>query len=247
MKPIRVLQDPTPGLAEYLDTVDNANWNEFCSHDAGASLRELRDALATNQHGLCAYCEIEIADPRRQVEHVIPRSDAAVGNQLALDVTNMVACCMGGTRAYESEDYFLAPIRDNMSCGQAKDDQQDDAFIDPRTLPPLPSLVRVSDNGLIEVDEEACQTAGVEPGHVARTIEILNLNAQRLRLARAKWRSDLVEAVQRAGDSNRIVAWLRTVLTPDAEGRLPRFFTTTRCYFGPLGEGVLEQQPQAWI
>ena len=249
MKPIRVLEDPPAGLAEYLDSVDNANWNEFCSHNVGASLRELRDTLAANQHGLCAYCEIEISGSGRQIEHVIPRSDIAVGKQMALDVANMIACCMGGTveLEHESEDYFQRPIRDNMSCGQAKDNRQDDAFIDPRTLPALPPLVRVSANGPIEVDEEACQTVGVEPGHVTRSIEILNLNAERLWLARAKWRSDLVDAVQRAGDPNRTVAWLRTVLTPDADGRLPRFFTTTRCYFDPLGEGVLEQQPQAWI
>ena len=35
MKRIRVLQDPTPGLAEYLDAVDNASWEEFGAHNAG--------------------------------------------------------------------------------------------------------------------------------------------------------------------------------------------------------------------
>ena len=56
MKRIRVVADPTPGLGEYVDSVDNANWEEFRSHDAGASLRELRETLTRNQHGLCAYC-----------------------------------------------------------------------------------------------------------------------------------------------------------------------------------------------
>lgn len=55
MKTIRKLNAPTPGLAEYLNAVgDNANWNEFRSHNAGAAYRELRDALIQNQHGLCA-------------------------------------------------------------------------------------------------------------------------------------------------------------------------------------------------
>lgn len=37
MKRIGTVPDPTPGLGEYLDSVDNANWEQFCSHDAGAS------------------------------------------------------------------------------------------------------------------------------------------------------------------------------------------------------------------
>lgn len=126
MKRIQALADPTPGLRDYLDAVDNANWVEFCSHDAGASLSELHETLLRNQHGLCAYCEIDIKEPRRQIEHVIPRSDDAVGNQRALDISNMVACCLGGTkqvyglREHDREDYFRRPVPANMSCGQAK-------------------------------------------------------------------------------------------------------------------------------
>ena len=253
MKRIGVVPDPTPGLGEYLDSVENANWEEFRSHDAGASLRELRGTLARNQHSLCAYCEIEIKEPRRQIEHVIPRSGDAAGEQRALDIANMVACCMGGTvpvaspQGQERDDYFRTPVRDNMSCGQAKGNRRDEAFLEPRELPEYPSLVRVRDNGLLEVDHGACQAAGVRPDRVGRTIEILNLNAERLQLARQKWRSDLVEAAQRAGEADRMIAWIRAVLTPDRDGGLSRFFTTSRCYFGPEAERILDEQPRAWI
>ena len=253
MKRIRALADPTPGLREYLDSVDHANWIEFCSHDAGASLRELRETLLRNQHGLCAYCEIEIKGPRRQIEHVIPRSDDAVGNQRALDISNMVACCMVGTvpvaglEEHEREDYYRRPLADNMSCGQAKGSQNDAEFIDPRTVPAVPSLVRVGANGLLEVDDNACQAAGVVPERVTRTIEILNLNAERLQSARRKWRLALIEAAQRAGDADRMIAWIRAVLIPDDYSRLPRFFTTSRCYFDPVAERVLDEHPRAWV
>ena len=253
MKRIRALTDPTPGLREYLDSVGNANWDEFCSHHAGASLREIRATLLRNQHGLCAYCEIDIKEVSRQIEHVVPRSDAAVGGQRALDISNMLVCCLGGTKTVhelgedEREDYHRHPVPDNTSCGQAKGNRNDEAFIDPRTLPALPSLVRVGNDGLVEVDTDACQTAGVGPDRAARTIEILNLNAERLQLARQKWRNDLVEAAQRAGEAGRMIAWIRAVLTPDLDGRLSRFFTTSRCYFGPVAERILDEQPQAWI
>lgn len=254
MKRIRAVRDCTPGLGDYLDSVDNANWVEFCSHDAGASLRELQETLLRNQHGLCAYCEIEIREPRRQIEHVIPRSDDAVGNQRALDISNMVACCLGGTkqvyglREQDRDDYFRRPVPANMSCGQAKTNLSEDAFVDPRTLPEFPSLVRVGANGLLEVDDDACQATGVVADRVSRTIDILNLNAERLQLARQKWRGALVEAAHRAGgDAAKLHAWIRAVLTPDDDSRLPRFFTTSRCYFGPLGERVLDVHPRAWV
>ena len=245
MKTIRKLNAPTPGLAEYLNAVgDNANWENFRSHNAGAAYRELRDALIQNQHGLCAYCEIEIKEWRRQVEHVIPQSS---DRTKSLDIANMVACCLGGTRPMRDEDHYRMPVKHNLSCGQTKGNQIDKNFLDPRILPALPSLMRVIDNGLIEADENACQRAGFFPDHVTRTIEILNLNAERLRLAREKWWNDLVDRSGQIDDSDMMSDWIRAVLIPDENDQLDPFFTTSRCYFGPLGERVLARQPQPWI
>ena len=113
--------------------------------------------------------------------------------------------------------------------------------------------MRVIDNGLIEADKNACQTVGFLPDQVTRTIEILNLNAERLRLAREKRWNGLEEElgqIDDLGDSDMVNNWIRSELTPDEDDRLVAFFTTTRSYFGTfssLAEHVLEQQPQAWI
>ena len=32
-----------------------------------------------------------------------------------------------------------------------------------------------------------------------------------------------------------------------ANGRLRRFFTTSRSYFGPIAEQVLDEPPRAWV
>ena len=254
MKTIRALNNPTPGLVGYLNAVGStANWEDFRSHNSGASYRELRDALTQNQHGLCAYCEIEIKGRRRQIEHVIPQSS---DKTKALDIANMVASCMGGTVSVSDEDHYRMPLRHNMSCGPAKGNQNDENFIDPRILPVLPSLIRVIDNGLIEADKNACQLAGFLPDHVTRTIEILNLNAERLRLAREKRWNGLEEELKQIEeelgkiDDQKINAWIRSELTPDEDDRLVSFFTTTRSFFGTFsatGERVLAQQPQTWI
>ena len=243
MKKIRKLNTPTSGLAEYLAAVgDDANWDEFCSHSSStASLRELKNALIQNQHGLCAYCETEIGGWLSQVEHVIPQSDNRLGKAKALDIANMVACCLGGTRSESGLGRRGMP-----TCGQAKRNLNDENFIDPRILPALPSLTRVSDDGEIEADENACQMAGFLPDHVTRTIDILKLNERRLRLAREELWNDLEEESGQI-DYDMRDAWMRSVLVPDDDGRLSPFFTTTRSYFGPVAEHVLGQQPQTWI
>ena len=258
MKAIRELNKPTPGLAAYLDAVgDGANWDGFRSHNAGASYSKLIEKLADIQHRLCGYCEINLIQLDRQIEHVIPRADPQLGASKEVDITNMIACCKGGTSSVfasseriRDEDRYLEPVRGNVSCGQTKGDRNEVDFLDPRKLPALPSLTKVLVNGRIEVDEEACKSEGIPAARVTHTIEILNLNAERLRLAREAWRNDLVERsgqIADPDDPSKIDVWIRTVLTPDENGRLEQFFTTTRSYFGPLAERLLKQQPQVWI
>ena len=259
MKTIRKLNDPAPGLSDYLSSVgDDTDWDEFRSHDSGRSYKQLRNALAENQHGLCAYCEVGTGE-RKQIEHVIPRSDPQQGKERELDVANMVVCCMGGTvpesglndAGYGGRHRKRGSHK--VSCGQAKGDRNEDGFIDPRTLPAAPSLARVWENGRLEADESACISAGFRSDHMTRTIEILNLNSERLRLAREKRWNDLTELSEDIEDDpDEIRKWVRSVLTPDENGRLLPFFTTSRCYFesligGPLSEGILAEVPQEWI
>ena len=37
------------------------------------------------------------------------------------------------------------------------------------------------------------------------------------------------------------------VLMPDEDGNLASFFTTARCYFHPIGERILAEDPHTWI
>ena len=63
MKRIRERNKPTPGLAKYLVAVgNNANWDRFRDHNAGASYNELIEELSDVQHGLCGYCEINLVE-----------------------------------------------------------------------------------------------------------------------------------------------------------------------------------------
>ncbi len=249
MKRIRTLDEPTPGLADYLDCEGAmASWEGFRSHWAGAAYRELIETLQTLQHGLCGYCEIDVTEQDRQVEHVVPQSDPQRGAARALDAANLIACCKGGTSVTDDDDRRRPPVKRNRTCGEAKGDSRNGDFIEPRSLPALPSLTRVRPDGRIEADQEACAAEDVDAGKVNRTIAILGLNVERLRLAREKrWRALNDNWRQYHDDPQLMTNAARMELLPDVDGNLPGFFTTSRSYFAPLGESILAADPRAWI
>lgn len=135
----------------------------------------------------------------------------------------------------------------NESCGQAKADQWWGEFLDPRRLPPAAPMLRVREDGCIQSDDDACSAAGFGAEDARRSIETLNLNANRLRHARRRLWDDLVDVSAGVVNETGMTTWIRTVLTPDERDRLAPFFSTSRSYFGRAGERILAQQPQEWI
>ena len=252
MKRIRRFKGPIPGLAEYKrQAQDRAAWEGYRHRPTGKiRYQELIESLADLQHGLCGYCEIDLRKGDCQVEHVVPKSDPAQGQALALEATNMIACCLGG--ASDAPDVLQDQERISSlgkSCGLAKGDSADPAFVDPRNLPDLPSLTHVQPDGRIEADANACQAAERSANDVEKTIEILGLNVQRLQRARRDYWNNLMRMMPRyQGDSNAIRNWAQNWLLPQTQnGNLRKFFTTSRSYFGELGERILAEEPRDWI
>ena len=247
MKRIRRFLGPIPGLAGYRRQAGaNASWQGYRNRPAGlARYRKLVDYLADLQHGLCGYCEIDLRAGDRQVEHVIPVSRSPAH---ALDPGNMIACCRGGASddpgVRQDQERFSPPEE---SCSLAKGANVAPAFVDPRMLPDLPSLTRVHLDGRIEVDTSACNATGWSPDNVDKTIRILGLNVQRLRRARRDYWSNLSGMMSKyGGDPNAMREWARGQLLPQ-NGSLPKFFTTSRSYFGAVGERILAEEPRDWI
>ena len=190
MKRIQQLSLPTTGLANYLEQEPGEpTWEKFRNHEEGEAYKELQEKLVDLQHRLCGYCEIDLLEYDIQVEHVIPRSDPKSRASEILDISNLMACCKGGTArnlfgpevGNPDPERFLSPASDNVSCGQAKDHISDSHFIDPRKLPALPSLLRVGEDGTIHADKDACAAAGIPVHSIERTIGILGLNVQRIK------------------------------------------------------------------
>ena len=250
MKRIRTLQQPTPGLAAYCTTAGSSlDWNRFRNYDGGAAYRELRDALVELQHRLCGYCEINLIENDIQVEHVIPQSDPKRGTAQALNHANLIASCRGGSAIEFGPDGWDDAARfGERSCGQAKDRNNSSDFMDPRNLPALPSLLRVQPDGAIAADSAACAATGFAESDVEETIAILGLQSERLRLARENRWNDLKQNWgDYFDDAGAVQAAAQQELLAGADGALPKFFTTSRSYFGPIGEPILAEPPQGWI
>lgn len=258
MKPIRSLSGPTVGLKKYLaNDGDMADWPRFYSYDGSIAYGELRDALVSLQHGLCGYCEISLlVGLDCQIEHVIPRSDPAQGAANTFNEVNLIACCEGGTKENlfgpesrsSDTDRFQKPSLTNTSCGQKKKDGTILDFIDPKKLPDFPPLFRVGLNGEITVDESACVRSGVSAESAGNTIAFLGLNVPRLQRARQNYLSGLDDDSDGHLDiPEAVIDEARKTLLPDDAGILCKFFTTSRSYFGNLGEHILSGSPQSWI
>ena len=247
MKPIQKPDGPTPGLVDYLSCAgEQATYDGFRSHQAGDAYRKLVSALECIQHGLCGYCEIDITEQDRQVEHVIPQSDPEHGKDRVLDPENMIVCCKGGTSKNPDAARWQKPSKNNRSCGEAKENRVDPKCIDPGDLPALPLLMRVNyETGQISADAEVCKDASIDVSKVEETIRILGLNVDRLKVARREhWRA-LSKYLANSEDIRE--AARRELLPEEGSHRLKKFFSTTRSYFGPVAEEILAETPQEWI
>ncbi|MDE1167184.1 MAG: TIGR02646 family protein [Pseudomonas sp.] len=237
------LQNPYDGSSH------KHHWNSFKGCEAYQS--EVVDRLLLDQGFLCAYCEIDIY--RRDgyggiqdigVEHFHPKSSFANQVPWVTKWSNLFAVCLGGSNGavHEPDVRYGAP---DLTCDKKKEDKVLDGLIMfPLTVPAAPCLFTVSrTTGELGVNADACSHAGVEVELVERTISELNLNAERLRKARAetlKFVSNrLIEEVK-AGktveEARQIVA--RARLLP-REGKYFRFFTASRAYLGTVADEVL--------
>jgi uncharacterized protein (TIGR02646 family) len=278
MKKVKQLQSAPASLQDFLTEYPYEkryikDWKAF-GNEGGPAKHELMQALDNVQHGLCAYCEIELVKQTdkgliydRQIEHFHPKSDIPSVVDWMFEITNLFAACRGGSQIHlfgddssvKDDERCLAPYEKNYSCGEAKqDDNVDNLILKPSELPDSPSLFVVSDDGAISVDFDACHQTGVNITKALETIKRLNLDCTRLRNARQaiweKLNDDLANEWDSLGDDatdddfeTLLAQMAEDMFTFEANEVLPAFFTTIRSFFGIHAETVLIQSPQNWI
>jgi 5-methylcytosine-specific restriction endonuclease McrA len=81
-------------LKEFRVARPNATWDDF-RNEAQDAYKRLLEQVVSHQCGLCAYCEIDLSETDRMIEHFHPKSDMSSGHNWGLDFENMLATCKG--------------------------------------------------------------------------------------------------------------------------------------------------------
>lgn len=252
MKPIKTMKQASSGLKSFIDQLpagELGSWEEFRNHNAGKSYKELISELISLQRGLCGYCEIDLVELDQEVEHIIPKSDPKIGKKYALDHLNLMACCKGGSSIKRNQvARYKEPVKMNLSCGASKLDEVITSFVDPRSLSAIAFVTKSNSSGKLVADYENCKSAGIDVQSVNDTIEFLNLNVNRLVLARRKiWESLGNSWAEHLGNFELIESAIEKELLPDERGNLRNFFTTRRSYFAPIGNLMLKNRVCDWL
>lgn len=197
------------------------------------TLTAIHNTLATDQKGLCAYCEIALHEKNRSVEHFIPCRKSTKEQNYDLDWSNMLAVCRPSGGLTENDLQSSELPDDFPCCGQSKG-----GFIpDGRLLNPLQittlRLFRFNNkDGEIQPDETACEKANIPIENAQFTIKKLNLNAKTLKDRRlavmkviTKELDDLNDGMIDPIDLDRKVA---EIYFGDGTENWPAFFTTIR-------------------
>ena len=260
----RVIKGAIPkALQNYMDLNPEATWEEMNDDNmqgGGKAAHECRNQAIHDQKGLCAYCEQKISsdDPlHRRIEHFHPKSDKTGEHNWSLDWINMLATCDGGSSSSKQER-VLHPLPGSLSCDAYKDRMVQTGrlpvdcegyLLNPLTIPAFPNLFKLDKgSGNLISDESKCAVVEVEGNAfgttqelVRNTIEMLNINCNRL----AERRRLIVFDVER----NKKRLRQRGYSSVEAPEKLidryfntqwPEFFTTLRCCLGSAAEDYLE-------
>ncbi|WP_413171425.1 retron system putative HNH endonuclease [Anabaena azotica] len=211
-------------------------WNDLKS--SRETLNAIRDTLASDQKGLCAYCEMSLHENNRSVEHFFPRNQSTKENNHDLDWQNMLGICLppGGLKDDDLENLQL--LKDSPCCGKKKDgDIPDSKLLNPLNLPTSRLFKFSSKDGEIRPDEIACENAGIPIKNVQFTIEQLGLNVPRLKDQRLVVIDEInKELDDEMIDINDLEEKVAAEYFGDGKSDWPRFFTTLRWVLGAGAE-----------
>ena len=255
MKRVQKSPEEPELLTRYRQRYPHDTWYKF-HHRSRDGYRQVKRQILHDQHGLCAYCEINIkltAEEDRvddfRVEHFHPK----VGTEheernYHLEWKNMLGVCHGGSQPRVAEaGYRFSKAKEDRSCDVPKGGKSiNTEILNPLQIPAKERLFMYdSFSGKMSVDAEACPEMLRKKAE--NTIAELNLNAPRLRRLRTAVIEVLQEQVaeltgQGFSVEEAMKQLARELLVPNSEDRYPAFFTTIRWFLGEAAESVLRER-----
>jgi uncharacterized protein (TIGR02646 family) len=251
---------PPNALTIYESQNSTNNWdNDFRNHNSGQDYKAIKQLLLQDQSGLCGYCEKKVSilqENKQRVEHFHSKSD--VTNPIknwALDWQNVFVVCLGGSGI--DTDKSKHPLPFNLSCDSYKDHliqknklpvANEGYVIDPLKVTANPCLFYFDKStGALSANKDACLHFNYPQNKypntealVEKTIEILNLNCQRLCDDRLEVLKSYNKEVTKARKMNDRQG-LEKLATRWFNNKWPSYFTTRRILLGQHAEAYLVQ------
>jgi len=245
-------------LTQYARDNPTGDWVAFREADSGESYKKVRKLIFSDQGGLCAYCESKVSvlgKHQQRVEHYHSKSDKSDANKnWALEWCNVIGVCLGGS----DSDKATHPLPINLSCDSYKDHLVtkgkvplacEGSFLNPLEMATFNLFSFNKGTGELLVDLDAClQLAGVTNCYgtmaelVEKTIEILNLNCDRLKEQRLEVLKSYNQELTKARKSNDR-EWHAKLAGRWFGCVWPSFFSTRRILLGQHAEKYLQQIP----
>lgn len=198
---IRVNKSLPPNtLTEFSQQTPNASWEAFRDSNGGEDYKALQTIIFSDQHQLCAYCEVNTGNivNNRRIEHFVSKSFNIIYHT---DWNNIFGVCIGGT---DHENKTLFELPSNLSCDSHKSHVENTdktvtknwhgTILNPLTIPLKHKLFCLEKaSGKLLPNAEYCALTPI-PNNihtstlvlVEKTINILNLNCLRLCTARRR-------------------------------------------------------------
>lgn len=218
---------------------------------AGTDYKATKKLIFDDQGELCAYCEEKTAHvqpDKQRLEHFHSKSDKTNPQKnWALDWDNIFGVCLGGSNV----DQSAHPLPANLSCDSHKDHFLTNAeknnceglYVNPLHLHAFPCLFDFNKRtGELTAHAANCQQVVFSTNQyastealVTKTIEILNLNCDRLKSNRLEVLKFYNQAVAQARKSNNQRIFKQLAQHWFSQ-RWLSFFTTRRILLGQHAE-----------
>ncbi|MDZ4075337.1 MAG: retron system putative HNH endonuclease [Hylemonella sp.] len=254
MKKIKKSVSP-PELANHLNANPNDDWDQFCGNNRDGK-EAVQSRLRSDQRGVCAYCEIELAQFHGRglddfrIEHFHPKERPPYPPpNWALDWDNLIAVCTGGNSRYIGDaGLFTSP---DHSCDVPKGNQNlVGVILDPTSdIPAYPPLFEFDEQGGMSVGNECPVDIRAK---AQNTIDCLRLDpacdssSQSPRLRRFRkvvidgLRQKILEITNTGEDIQAAADELASIFFPnEGDASWPSFFSCIRWYLGPAAEARL--------
>ena len=201
---------PEPAtLATYRQAQPQGTWEQMRNdphHDGQTAYSDIKHTLTRYRRGLCAYCEMPIADGlddiaidarkhEQRVEHFHPKDDHSGATNWAFEWANLWAVCLGGSQRPPEgvpldTTTYLPPLPENLSCDAFKEHQittgelppnPEGWLLAPQEVPAFPLLFQFSPDGAPEPGAQ-CASVTLTTNNYADTTTLVAKTIEHLNL-----------------------------------------------------------------